>query len=189
MPSKDEFLRHAALANAAREADVPLLLPAALLLCCATADARTLWDCGGLSPANMRSLFLGRPMLAHYARTRVQSFAFYAYERDAERDKSERCQAPERCGSFCRIYASVYDDKDDPWMNPFYRLNWKSIRSTCCNMCAARWERHYEQATKELWVELPKLFDLPPWTELEKVPITSRHDDLGLGQPGCFSPS
>ena len=170
MLPRDEFPRHALVANAAREADMPLILPAALLLCCATIDVKTLWDSGDLHILNRRSLFLGRHLLSHFARTRVQSFFFYYQEdreKEKERDKSERCQAPERCGSFCRIYASVYDDKEDPWMNPFYRLNWKSIRSTCCNVCAARWEKHHERATRELWEELPRIFDLPGWAELK----------------------
>ena len=123
---KEEYPRHALVANAAREADVPSLLPAALLLCCATADARTLWDAGNLNPANKRSLFLGRPLLSHYARTKVQHFFFYPEDPPSERGAGEKCQAPQRCGSFCRIYSSVYDDKEDPFMNPFYRLNWKS---------------------------------------------------------------
>ncbi|KAF7795793.1 hypothetical protein EIP86_006960 [Pleurotus ostreatoroseus] len=175
----DEYPRHALVANAARETDVPILLPAALLLCCATASVNTLWDgldvpteagtvarCD-LSQMNKRALFLGRPLLAHHARTRVQSFFFYPHT-DEPRDKTLRCQAPERCGSFCRIYASVYDDKEDPWMNPFYKLNWKSIRSTCCNVCAARWEKHHDEATRELWEELPKLFNLPSWDVLKE---------------------
>lgn len=176
---REEYPRHALVANAACETDVTLILPTALLLCCATASAQTLWDGldvptesgtvvrSDLSAANKRAMFLGRPLLAHHARTRVQSFFFYPHA-DEQRDKAMKCQAPERCSSFCRIYASVYDDKEDPWMNPFYRLNWKSIRSTCCNVCAARWEQHHGEAAKELWKELPKLFDLPSWTDLKE---------------------
>ncbi|THH02367.1 hypothetical protein EW026_g487 [Hermanssonia centrifuga] len=131
---REEFPRHVLVANIARETDVPVLLPAALLLCCATSNARSIWDGAlykedssllcNLVDTNKRAIFLGRPLLSHFARTRVQSFFFYP------KKKTEKCQAPERCSSFCRIYSSVYDDKEDPWMNPFYKLNWTSIRKS-----------------------------------------------------------
>ena len=147
----------------------PARPPLTELFCCATANARVLYDgleANGerytLVDANKRAVFFGRLRLSHAARSRTQAFFFYP------RTPNAKCTAPERCNEFCRIYSSVFDEKEDPWMNPFYRLNWKSIRSTCCNVCAARWERHYESATRELWGELPRLFDLEPWAELER---------------------
>lgn len=159
--------RHVLVANAARETDVPVLLPSALLFCCATANARVLYDgleANGerytLVDANKRAVFFGRLRLSHAARSRTQAFFFYP------RTPNLKCTAPERCNEFCRIYSSVFDEKEDPWMNPFYRLNWKAIRSTCCSNCASTWETHHTEAAQQVWQDMPSYFDLPAWPEL-----------------------
>lgn len=167
--------RHVLVANAARETDAPILLPTSLLFCCATAPARVLYDGlddngerHTLSDPNKRAIFLGRLRLSHAARSRTQAFFFYP------RTPNPKCSAPERCNEFCRIYSSVFDEKDDPWMNPFYRLNWKAIRSTCCANCATSWESHHTEAAQQVWQEVPSYFDLMPWPELverSKVPM------------------
>ncbi|EKM52527.1 uncharacterized protein PHACADRAFT_126407 [Phanerochaete carnosa HHB-10118-sp] len=169
--------RHVLVANAARETDVLVLLPAALLLCSATANTRVLYD--GLETngehytlvdANRRAVFFGRLRLSHAARSRTQAFFFYPR---TPNPPALKCSAPERCNEFCRIYSSVFDEKEDPWMNPFYRLNWKAIRSTCCVNCASGWEVHHAEASHQVWQEMPSYFDLSPWTELierSKVP-------------------
>lgn len=162
-----EHPRHVLVANAARETDVLILLPAALLFCCATANARTLYD--GLTregvhyrlvEANRRAIFVGRPKLSHAARSRTQSFFFYP------RDPDVKCLAPNRCSEFCRIYSSMFDEKDDPFMNPFHRMNWKAIRSTCCTSCATNWEAAHDKQSLLVWQELPSYFDLPLWPDL-----------------------
>lgn len=158
--------RHVLVANAARETDVPVLLPTALLLCASTANSYALYD--GLvrddirytlADANKRALFVGRSKLAHAARSRTQACFFYP------RDTS-KCKAPQRCDEFCRIYASVFDGKDDPWMNPFYKISWKAVQSTCCSNCAISWEQHHSEECELVWKEFPTYFGLPDWNTL-----------------------
>ena len=168
-----DHTRHVLVANAAREMDVPLLLPTALLFCCATANIRILYDgleANGerytLVEPNKRAIFLGRPRLSHAGRSRTQAFFFYPR---APNPPNAKCSKSERCSEFCRIYSSVFDEKEDPWVNPFYRLSWKSIRSTCCANCASIWEVHHDEAVHQVWQEMPSYFDLPPWSELRVV--------------------
>lgn len=171
--ARQDFFRHVLVANIAREADVPILLPSALLFCCSTASGPVLYD--GvvkdgvhyeLNPLNMRALFIGRPLLGHAARTRTQSYFFNPHKQDPA--KRPKCMQPARCTEFCRIYSSVFDEKDDPWMNPFFRLNWNAIRSTCCIPCTAAWENQQKEEMDKLWAELPSFFQLSPWDKLEE---------------------
>ncbi|KIP01846.1 hypothetical protein PHLGIDRAFT_325470 [Phlebiopsis gigantea 11061_1 CR5-6] len=161
--------RHVLVANIAREADVPILLPTALLACAATANSLTLWDGMthegvhyALCEPNKRALFLGRPKLAHIARHKTQAFFFHSHS-------TAGCKARQRCDEFCRIFADAFDHRDDPWVNPFYRMNWKSVQSACCEPCATSWEQIQTSECDLAWQALPSYFDLPPWHELEKL--------------------
>ena len=161
--------RHVLVANIAREADVPILLPTALLACAATANSFTLWD--GMThegvryvlcEPNKRALFLGRPKLAHLARNKTQAFFFHPRNRAG-------CKTHERCDEFCRIFADAFDQRDDPWVNPFYKMNWKPVQSACCEPCAKSWEQIQISECHPAWQSMPSYFDLPPWHELEKL--------------------
>ncbi|KAI0341195.1 hypothetical protein BDW22DRAFT_1333230 [Trametopsis cervina] len=169
---REDLLRHITIANIARETGSFVLLPAALLFCCSTADARTLYDgvsvdgvYHDLHPDNKRAIFIGRPLLMHHARTRTQGFFFNPHFSEGS---GQKCLTAERCAEFRKIYTSVYDHKEDPWMNPFFRLNWKAIRSACCTNCTLSWETHNLRGMKDLWEELPALFDLTSWAVVEE---------------------
>lgn len=166
--ARELFRRHVLVANIARETDALSLLPSALLLCCTTSNVRTLYDgieadgvLHRLVEINRRALFIGRPKLSHLARTKSQRCFFYPQEKDRP-----KCQGASRCEDFCKIYSSVFDDKEDPWMNPLFPVNWNAIRSTCCKVCGALWEEQYKNATKEIWEELPTYLGLPPWADI-----------------------
>ena len=78
-------------------------------------------------------------------------------------------RSQKRCEEFCRIFADAFDQRDDPWVNPFYQLNWKSVQSACCSQCAASWEQIQKMECDQAWQAMPSYFDLPPWNELEKL--------------------
>ena len=171
-PLRDRYAyaRHVMVANVARETDALVLLPTALFLCCASADASTLYD--GmiqdgtyhlLSDRNKRAVVLGRPRLSHAARTRTHSFLFRPQARGGF-----ECRRT-ACADFCNIYTSVLDDKEDPFINPFRRIVWESLGKACCTPCIQDWMRVNREASLEVWQELPSFFDLPPWQELTKV--------------------
>ncbi|KAI0698268.1 hypothetical protein BC835DRAFT_679350 [Cytidiella melzeri] len=180
---REDFPRHVLVANIASEANATILLPAALLFCCATASSRLLYDgiyVSGvhydLRSENKRALFIGRPLLTHQARTNTQSFLFRHYSQE-----HSNCKTPSRCEEFCEFCASIYDIKGDPWMNPLERLNWKAILSACCQPCVLNWESKNKKGTEELWETLPSLFDLPEWTVLEQRFRDSVGPELATG--------
>ena len=166
-----DYPRHVLVANVAQETDVPVLLPTALLLCCATADAHTLYDgieCDGfrylLTEANKRALFLGRPRLSHAARSRTQAF----FWNPSFRNTMGECHRV-ACNQFCEIYSRTMDAKDDPWINPFRQVFWKPVRTSCCASCVSSWQIKHQQECREVWDELPSYFDLPSWSQLLKA--------------------
>lgn len=165
------FWRHIMVANIARETDALILLPAALLFCCSTARPQQLWDGVDkdgthheLVPTNKRAIFIGRPLLAHAARTRSQPFFFFPHKPDTtDATPAAKCSSPTRCTEFCKAYSAVFNEKEDPWINPFFQLNWNFIRNTCCVSCATVWQAHNMEANEKLWEEMPSIFDLPSW--------------------------
>jgi hypothetical protein len=167
---REDFSRHVLVANVASQTEATILLPTALLFCCSTANSRTLYDgvhVDGvhydLRPELKRAIFIGRPLLTHIARTHTQRPFFYRTPQDRQ-----ACKKKDQCDEFCKVYTSIYDSKDDPWMNPLFRLNWKSISATCCPACATSWESRHKTATEEVWEMLPSYFDLPPWAVIEQ---------------------
>lgn len=112
-----------------------------------------------LAPEDQRQCMLARDRLM---KARFQPGYSYGWLRKWEYDFSE-CANPASCAEARSARLHLYMDCVPPWIlnrNPLDQRVW-------CSTCY----RHVTESTlagrKKLWEDLPKFFDLPPWSELK----------------------
>ncbi|KAI0087553.1 hypothetical protein BDY19DRAFT_994869 [Irpex rosettiformis] len=184
--SRKDFFYNILVANVAIEASATVPLPAALLLCCVSAqDFRVPYDgvtnsdgiLYELVPEAKRSIFIGRPVLENIALVRKSIRNFKS---------TQDCKSPGICGDFCRMVASKHETRGSLFLDPFFpffRLNRKVISGQSCEACRSGWEASNKRETEILWRDLPLIFDLPPWDVLQSASNEDCHEVPTAGLP------
>lgn len=158
--------------NLARETNALVLLPAALLFCCAneiTDIFRGVTFNGmhiDLSVQDQEAVVLGRHRLAQRARRFTHRAMFTVPT------SSDLCKDPRGCHRTSLTYLHEFNVRG--WINPFeepVREGWPVF----CTYCRAQKMKVYAESIVGVWAHLPSAFNLPAWdtlkatTELEPI--------------------
>ncbi|KAJ7494264.1 hypothetical protein B0H11DRAFT_2392492 [Mycena galericulata] len=146
----------------AREVDAPWLLPWAFysLSRCVGAD---------IDLADQVSFLKGCSAQLNAATSAVMRFLHFPVD-------SPGCSSPAECTpvrlrglELLRLYREDYIQQADPlliWRGD----DWDSLEmDDICFVCLTRMKILHQQARQEFWEQLPQLYGLPGWTELEKL--------------------
>ncbi|GJE91788.1 hypothetical protein PsYK624_079390 [Phanerochaete sordida] len=163
----------AAVANAARDADAALLLPAALLsLYSAGVDIIVdAGSSGALQPLNRDVLFKAIPKMWALAK----DLAFEPLFSD-QMHVASKCTSTSSGVCFrSRHKLKAQLEVAPALVNPVAPLSFQpgSTTSTFCAPCRAAVQERYEKMRQEAWDKVPEAFGLPGWDEMR-----GREDEL-----------
>ena len=153
-----------AVLELARLTDVEAILPAAMYCCCTT-SIKDIFDgvpWGGsqldMTWADKRTCIIGRQELLSAKQNTISAFL--------KPGNVPMCQAHDACNT--GRLKTVFTNTDDEYCDPLWdRFDWDKFSQVVCPACLSASKSSYEQARKELWNNLPSIFNLRNWTELE----------------------
>ena len=164
------------VANAARETNTLVILPAILFLLCTRPMDDILKytftdptsDESILSPVNFVAVLKGRPRISLFARKNIYSFAFLNKEVTG-------CQTNSDCRSLNSLWAETAEQMEgwiDPFERPPDRHGLRLIRNARCSVCRAKATDEMREGRMKMWNRIPDLFDLPNWDEMARLSQT-----------------
>jgi hypothetical protein len=153
-----------AVLELARLTDVEIVVPAAMYCCC-TSSTKDIFDgvpWGGsqleMSSSDKRTCIIGRQELLRAKQNIVSAFL--------KPDSVPHCSTVDSCNTG-RLKA-VFTNTDDEYCDPLWdRFDWTKFAQVVCPSCLAASKTRYEKARQDLWNNLPRIFNLRNWAELE----------------------
>ena len=153
-----------AVLELARLTDVEIVVPAAMYCCCTSSIKDIVdgvpWSGSQLdmSWADKRTCVIGRQELLSAKQSMICAFL--------KPDSVPPCDTTDSCNTG-RLKA-VFTNTDDEYCDPLWdRFDWAKFAQVVCSSCLAASRGRYEKARKDLWSNLPRIFNLRSWTELE----------------------
>ncbi|EIN09640.1 hypothetical protein PUNSTDRAFT_67037, partial [Punctularia strigosozonata HHB-11173 SS5] len=160
----------------ARESNIPSILPAALYHCCEL-PVQSLLDgvefSGMLGPrrvrlpaSDLRACLLARGKLIKIKAENIDAFLW-------DDGPSASCRDPQGCSECLRCCQdderqNGYFDTCDIFTRRLRSVYHGTAEGDFCYKCQAAWKRKEEEELERTWRELPAVFGLEDWAELEK---------------------
>ena len=153
-----------AVLELARATDVDCVLPSAMYCCC-TCSVRDILDgvmwAGSrlhMHPADKRTCTIARQNLLTVKANTISAFLMPC--------DVPACKTHDACNA--GRLKGVFANTDDEFCDPLWdRFDWASFARVVCASCLAASKDSYEKARSELWADLPRIFDLRSWSELQ----------------------
>jgi hypothetical protein len=153
-----------AVLELARLTDVEAVLPAAMYCCCTTTIKDILdgvpWAGSQLDmdSADKRTCIIARTELLMAKQNAISLFL--------KPGNIPVCDTYDKCNT--GRLKTVFTNTDDEYCDPLWdRFDWEKFARVVCSACLTASRKSYEKARQEMWGNLPSIFNLRSWAELE----------------------
>ncbi|KAJ7500465.1 hypothetical protein B0H11DRAFT_1714417 [Mycena galericulata] len=120
----------------------------------------------GLSMRDQESFLQGHAIQSHYA-IKILSFLTDPFD-------IEGCTSPAECAiARFRAAGNIQDRYLDDTLNAWSEVGHWDMLESVCPICLAALKTTHEAARQAFWDELPGIYGLPSWEELEKMKIAA----------------
>ncbi|KAJ7082295.1 hypothetical protein C8R44DRAFT_688579 [Mycena epipterygia] len=91
--------------------------------------------------------------------------------------RKESCDGT-RSEELADLYTSIYQESDLSPLDDWPEESWMTISESqgLCGDCVTRGKETHAEALQGFWNQLPAIFDLPPWSELEAMRNAATQD-------------
>ncbi|KAJ6460070.1 hypothetical protein C8R47DRAFT_1027932 [Mycena vitilis] len=162
----DDGLSFTPLIVLARELSLDWIIPATFYRTCEwTAEELIVY--GQISKEDQVRLTIGCRMLEATGVTKILDFLWP--DNDPECDDPDGC---DRSRFSCRRMAEGRRPRENDAqarvpLSAWRASDWKRLK--VCDVCMSNMKEKHQRALQSFWDELPSIFRLPPWSELEKL--------------------
>jgi hypothetical protein len=116
-----------------------------------------------MHPADKRTCTIARQTLLDAKAHAISSFL--------EPCSVPACTTRDVCNTG-RLKAVFAANTDDEYCDPLWdRFDWASFARVVCAACLEASKDNYNKARAEVWADLPRIFNLRPWSELEPLAV------------------
>lgn len=150
--------------NLARELDLPMLLPAALYVCCKY-PIKSIYD--GipsedghlliLEEADKRACVIAYSDIRQATTERIHAFL--------KKSHVQGCTSPELCCTYRLSWLSTH--VESRWKPLSKKFDWGMYGMAVCRPCLSGARADFDSARREFWDDLPAMFGLETWDKLE----------------------